>query len=311
MPEEPNIMKKGYRPPFLIRVFLDFLIEPVKKGWKITVVVENFRFLFHLGFLGTIIVGFVLTTMFVDFDHSKVVMDIFGAPNVCTYFDFPPATYVAPLAYSFAVLAGIMYGIFSITRLSIAYKEKKISCRVKTLMIAIYTYFIVSVIWFGTIYAVQPNRADPVTMRIHTVPYINFKIAVISMQYCVVWFGTRVAWNNIGFSSNGKILFFSLSWLHVYLNFVECGFSCFVILNGIGDMGPSGLVGKGLWFNVHDKPQFVRMVGTFIGNKSPLGDLVLSQLIPLIQSLFIKSKSFNRISNTHTVTFNVYDNISA
>ena len=310
-----NVSNKSYRPPNLIRIFLDFLIEAVENksypGWKVTLVVENFRALYYIGFLWTIIIGMFLTTMFVDVDHTEIIMDVFGGQNLCTYLDFPPATYFTPLVFSFAILTGIIYIILSISRLNIAYYEKKISSRAKKLLITGHTYFIISVIWFATSLAVQPDRAEPVTMRFHAVPYINLKIATVSLQYCVVWFGTKVAWNSINFSSNGKKLFFFLSWLHWYLMIVETGLGCLMILNGIGDMGPSGLVGRGLFWNVRDPPRFAiaRIVGLLFGNKSPLGDMVVAILIPMIQSMIVKFKSLDHISSTHTVTFYIHGNI--
>ena len=317
MPEdkEPTTLRKGYRPPFLIRIFCDFLIETIENkhhnGWKVTMVVEHFRVLYYLGFLSTLIVGIALTKFFVDFDHTHIIMDIFGSTNLCTYLDFPPATYATPFAYSFAIAAGTMYSILSISRFTIAYNEDKISCRAKRLMTTIHIYFMVSVIWFATSLAVQPDRAVPVSMRFHALPYVNMKIAWFSLQYCIVWFGTNVAWKSILFSSVGKKLFFFLGWLHLYLMIAGTGFGCFALLNGIGDMGPSGLVGKGLWYDVHDKPQFVRMMHGLFGSTSPLGDFSLSILIPMIQSMIIKSKSFDRISNTNTVTFYIYHNLFA
>ena len=178
-------------------------------------------------------------------------------------------------------------------------------------MTAIHIYFMVSVIWFATSFAVQPDRAVPVSMRFHALPYVNIKIALMSLQYCIVWFGTNVAWKSIFFSSVGKKLFLFLGWLHLYLMIAGTGFGCFALLNGIGDMGQSGLVGKGLWYDVHNKPQFVRMVHGLFGITSPLGDFSLSILFPMIQSMIIKFKSFGHISKTQTVTFYIYDRISA
>lgn len=312
--KSPNSLKKGYRPPFPIRIFLDYLIESVKNknnhGWKITMVVDNVRFLFYLLFFWTIIVGLILTTLFVDFDHSEIVMDVFGGPNLCTYVDFPPATYFTFFFLSFSTISGMIYSFLSISRLIIAFNEKKISARAKTLMIWGHVYFMLSLVVFTDVLAVQPDRAAPVTMRIHTIPYTNLKIALLFLQYYGVWFGTNVAWNDIKFSSYKRRLFYSLSWLHFYVSVVGTVFGCMITLNGVGDMGPSGLVGNGLWWHVHDPPRFARMIMVVFGNKSPLGDFVLLLLLPIIQSMIIKNKSFGNTSKVNTVTFYIYDSIS-
>ena len=308
----PMVLKKGYRPPLPIRIFLDFLIEAVtnknSRGWKVTLVVESFQLLNCLSILSTVTTGVILTKMFVDFDHTKIILDVVGFLNLCAYFDFPPTTYVTPLLYSFAIVFGTIYNIFSVHRLNVAYNEKKISSRARRLMTAAHMYYIVSAMWFGTIYATPPDRADPVTMRLHVLPYLNFKIAAVFLQCCIVWFGTKVAWNNIDFSSNKTKLFLFLSWLHFYLMIVETGFVVLIGLNGIGDMGPSGLVGKGLWWNVHNPPRFLKIESPLYG---ALGHFAMLLGIPIIQSMIIISKSFGHISKTQTVTFYIYDSISA
>ena len=304
----PIVLKNGYRPSFPIRICFDFLIESVKnksyRGWKVTMVVESFLVVSKIAGLSTILIGMILTKMFVDFDQSKIIFDVFGVENVCQYIDFPPSTYVMFPLFTFALMFGTIYNMLSICRLNIAYNGKKISSRAKRLMTAAHMYGILSTIWFATIYAVQPDRAEPVTMTIHVMPYINQKIAAVAVQCCIVWFGTNIAWKNIDFSTNKKKLFFALSWLHLYLMILEAGSICLISLNGIGDMGPSGLVGKGLWWNVHDPPLFQTIWNKWL-------DFAFFFMFPLIQSMIIVSKSYGHISNTQTVTFYIYDNISA
>ena len=72
-------------------------------------------------------------------------------------------------------------------------------------------------------------------------------------------------------------------------------------------MGTEGLVGKGLWWNVHNEPQFITMVNRVFGNTSPLGDLTMAIIIPFFQSMHLKSKSFKNFSKTHTVMFYITD----
>ena len=128
---QPILPKTSYRPPYLIRIFIDFLYETVnvgpEYGIKVTTVVENFRALFYFGLLATILVGYIVTTNFVTEDHAKVVTDVFGVHNICSYLDFPPSTYIAPICYIFPMFAMIAYNVVSIFRINISYGEQKIS----------------------------------------------------------------------------------------------------------------------------------------------------------------------------------------
>ena len=63
-----------------------------EKGIKISVVVETFRVLFYWSFLAVLGTGIFLTAMFVTHDHTALIMDVFGAYNICANLDFPPST---------------------------------------------------------------------------------------------------------------------------------------------------------------------------------------------------------------------------
>ena len=54
--------------------------------------------------------------------------------------------------------------------------EKKLTHREEILLIIIYVYLGVSFLWFTESLAVTPDRAEPVTMVVHSVPYINLKV---------------------------------------------------------------------------------------------------------------------------------------
>ena len=100
--------------------------------------------------------------------------------------------------------------------------------------------FLFSLIYMNAIYAVRPDRDEPVTMIIHTAPYINLKIAFCVLQMAVVYFGLKVAWVGLKFSRwfrVGSIVHIPLLILVTIAAFVW-------ILNALGDMGEKG--GSGL-----------------------------------------------------------------
>ena len=307
------VPKAAYRPPFLVRILFDFMLEKVnigqEHGLKMTIVVENFRALYYLGFVSVLLIGYILTANFVTEDHTAIIQDVFGVINLCVYVDFPPATYVAPIVYIFPMLSMIVYNVISIFRINISYGARKLTYLARNWLVSSHVYSIISVIWFLSIFEVQPDRKKPATMIFHSMPYINLKIALAVIQISVVWFGTIIAWKDIEVDWIGRKAFFVLNWIHAILLIVTCTIGCIFAINGIGDMGTEGLVGKGLWWNVHKVPQFITIVSRVFANKSPLGDISMALIIPFFQSMvYIKSKSFKNLSKTHTVMFYITDN---
>ena len=309
---QPLVPKTAYRPPFLLRIAFDFMLEKVnigqEYGVKMTTVVENFRALFYLGFVSVLLIGYIITANFVTVDHTAIVQDVFGFPYLCAYVDFPPATYVAPIVYIFPMFSMIIYNVISIFRIDISYGARKLSYLARNLLVASHVYFIISVIWFLSVFEVHPDREKPATMTFHTIPYLNFKIALAVLQISVVWFGTIIAWKDIEVDWISRKTFFVLSWIHAILLIVTSTIGCIPLINGLGDMGTGGLVGKGLWWDVHNAPQYITGVMSVFGSTSPLGDLNMAIIIPFFQSMYIKSKSFKNISKTHTVIFYITDN---
>ena len=101
---------------------------------------------------------------------------------------------------------------------------------------------------FGTIFAVTPDRDDPTTMLVHSLPYLNLKIGMCVLQVAVVWFGAKVTWKNSKVSKG----FITLSWFHVVLQWLTMVISNPFLVNSLGNMGPENLKGKGLWWDVHN-----------------------------------------------------------
>ena len=55
-----------------------------KNKYEIFVVIEYFRVGFFLGLIVVFVVAIALTNMFVDFDHTIYVRNVFGETNICT-----------------------------------------------------------------------------------------------------------------------------------------------------------------------------------------------------------------------------------
>jgi len=103
------------------------------------------------------------------------------------------------------------------------------------LLIIIHVYVMLSAIYFGGIFTVQPDTDDPVTMIVHTLPYLNLKWGICMLQVAVVYFGIGVSWVGLDFPR----WFYAGSIIHIYVHFVVNFFYTFRILNALGDMGDS------------------------------------------------------------------------
>ena len=62
-------------------------------------VLEDLRVLYYVMTLILLGTGYVLTMLYVDFDHTEIIMRVFGGTNACTYLDWAPSTYVVPVMW--------------------------------------------------------------------------------------------------------------------------------------------------------------------------------------------------------------------
>ena len=152
---------------------------------------------------------------------------------------------------------------------------------------------------FAIIFSVVPDREEPVTVLIHTIPYINFKVAMVILQLAVVWFGTKVSWKKLKFPKYfTKDAFISFAWAHLILQSITMVLSNIAIINALGD---PNLEGNGVWWNVHTN-QAMATFGDLITNKA---SFFLNILYPLIQSQLLSYRGYKNISNTHAVVFSI------
>ena len=269
-----------------------------EKELNIGVVVEDFRAGFYYSFIFMLGVSFTLTKCFTDVDHTGIIKSVFGASNICTYFDFAPSTYIIPCLWVFVMMFGITYDLMSIFRVWIAKEEGKMSRKALILLVASHIYYIVTLILFSLIFAVSPDREHPETMTVHTIPYINLKVALCILQLAVVWFGVKVGWVDLELPK----MFVVLSWLHVVLQFIVMMISNVMIINALGDTGKAKLEGKGLWWDVHDEKQII--VLDWLANYL---SFILNILLPLIQSQYLSSRGFR----SHALIISIGDNKDA
>ena len=180
-----------------------------EKQIKVTVVVEKLRFIFLISFMVIIGVGVVLTELFtphfVSGDIKKPLRDAFGVLSVCVYFDYPPATYVLPTLYALELFFIYMYVIAIVFRAWIAKEEGKLSCCSFGVFTSAFVYIALSMSYFSTIFAVQPNpegtREEMIrSISMHTIPYTNLMIALCVLQVVVTWFNIQISWKTLGVS---------------------------------------------------------------------------------------------------------------
>ena len=98
-----------------------------EKSIKILLVVENFRLGFYLTFLGTVILGAILTITSGPEDYDALLIEVFGVASICMFFDNPPSTYVLPNLWVIALLFIEAYILVSIFRVWMAKEENKVN----------------------------------------------------------------------------------------------------------------------------------------------------------------------------------------
>ena len=269
---------------------------------RISIVVENFRTLFYWLFLLTVLLGMFLTKVFAKPGSALILTDVFGASNICANFDFPPATYFLPFVWIFPMFAAVTYDIVSMFRIWIANAEGRITGKSTRLLFMAHIYFILSIMVFSTIFAVSPNREDPATMLVHTIPYINLKVSMFFLQLAVVWFGTKVSWKKLKFPGCiTKDCFIAFGWAHVILQCICMIVSNITIINALGDMGEANLAGKGLWWSVHTD-QSMNTFSDIFTNKA---SFFLNILYPLAQSQYLGYRGAQNIASTHAVIISI------
>jgi len=264
---------------------------------NMVIVLEDLRVGVYASFNVVVIFGIILTELFaegVDGDTTLYIRGVFGVSNMCIFFDFPPATYILPVLWVFILFFGIMYSSISIFRIKISYLEMKLSRCASVLLAIAHVYVILGAMYFSTCFSVQPDPDKPVTMIIHTVPYINMKWALCILQVAVVYFGINVAWVDMNFPS----WFLTGSIVHIILYFLTDLVSTVLLLNALGDLGDN-MEGKGLWWSVESEAHkvtfdiFVNYLGSIFG-----------VFLPFIQAIYISRKGMNTDALHITVSDN-------
>ena len=259
------------------------------------IVIEDFRAGFYLSFIGMTLIGVVLTKSLTKEDYNAVLTRLYGGSNLCAYYDFAPSIYVLPALYGVPLILGFLYNLAAIFRIKIAFLESKLTQRAYILLVVTHMYVVLSMMAVCICLAVQPNPANPETMRVHTIPYVNLKIAFSVLQVAVVYFGVKVSWIGLKLPRWFRIM----SIAHVIPLIINEVAGTIWIMNALGDMGEKNLEGKGLWWSVRTDANLIS--GQIIVN---ILGFILHTLFPLFQSLFISRKG----ANTHALIVDVSDN---
>ena len=258
-------------------------------------VIEDFRAGYYLTIILIHVLGIVLTKVFTKNDYDAIIKSVYGITNNCVYLDFPPSTYILPITWCFAIIFGFLYSATAMLRIRIAHLENKLSHREALLLYIAYVYVALSIVLFTECFAVQPDPEEPVTMVVHTFPYINLKVMSCVLQVVVTYFGVRVSWTGLKLPR-----WFSIaSVVHAIAYIIDTIFAFVWMVNALGDMGEKSLVGKGLWWSVRSKGSKVsgQIMVNILGN-------VLGLVLPLIQALFISRNGVN----SHALIVAVSDN---
>jgi len=264
----------------------------------IGIIVEDLRAAVYVAFTVLSLLGVLLTHLFTKVeDPDKYIVNVFGSGNLCSMFDWPPSTYVLPVCWVFVIFLGVMYSNVSIFRIYVEYLEEKLSGCAAVMVTIAHVYLILSLVYFSMIFAVKPDPTEPVTMVVHSVPYLNLKWGICVLQLAVVYFGFNVAWVGLNFPS----WFHTGSIIHVVVYFVANVGDTLLILNCILDMG-EGMEGKGLWWSVRSRAHYwafniiVNYVGAFLGIVVPFMQAVYIARNGLHTDALIVTVGNNRVS---------------
>ena len=283
----------------------------VERELEVAVVVEFFRFLFYLWFFVIVIVGMALTHGITakqmevagkNETYGDVIEKLFGSVNVCAFFDFPPSTYILPTMYAILLLLLYQYAIVSVFRAWIALLEKKIPKYKFCFYCASFAYFAISAAIFSTIFAVQPDPENVISILVHTLPFTNLIFAICVLESAVTWFGRNVAWRKLQhkWCSKRWWLFCRYTCLALLIFF-----SIFKVLHHIAAIGNIILSSQPVpgqksvfLFDVHDpdiKPYLQALDKLW---------LLAALIVPAMQSGYFTFKNFH----THLVIITVRDN---
>ena len=301
--EEDPLIREDVKKPEKGNIAKWFEVKKIGKEREINlfVVVEMFRFIYHLWLLLFIITGVLLTVAFTEEDYTAMIKTIFGSINICVFLDFPPATYVLPSIYAIWPVIIFQYSIVSIFRAWIAREENKISICNFIFYSSVFIYFWLSSAIASTCFSVQPDLKKPETIIIHTVPFTNLVLSLAFLEVATIWFGFRVSWRHLSLpkplqASNAVCLIGLLP---------STVFKITQHINGLANLGDglgeeSGRI-NGYWWKVDDE---------VLGRMGQLMDciwMIAVLLWPLLRSGYLLWRNFD----THGLVITIGDNREA
>ena len=154
------------------------------------------------------------------------------------------------------------------------------------------TYVGLSFIIFTTIFAVQPEKGDTVSIRAHTIPYTNMTVALAVLAVLVTWFGEKVAWVGLDLFP----FLAQINYVMVFCQLTTVPVKMIHHINCLSDLE------NGLWWNPADSPKITMFIQIF--------DYIFLATVlawPTLQSAYLSYKR----EKTHCVYAILEDNRKA
>ena len=107
-----TIIIKEYCSPWTIEYLVRLWLFGKTTKNKYEFQIENFRAIFYWFFLLNVLLGMFLTKVFAKAGSAVILTDVFRASNICTNFDFSPATYFLPFVWIFPMFIVVTYHLF-------------------------------------------------------------------------------------------------------------------------------------------------------------------------------------------------------
>ena len=266
---------------------------------RIFTIVEVFRFAYLLYFSLIMVLVVSITSAFVKEGFKEIMTSLTGFINICSYFDFPPTTYVVPSFYAIFPTIVFLYAITFVFRAWISCKENKISQASLILYMCVYLYLFLSAAFFATTFAIQPSLDDlPKTYILHTAPFTNLIISFNLVQIAATIFNNKVAWIDWNVSVFLKISSYSVTTILTLSSIVKVLWS----INTFGGVIQTGnkekVIANGWIWNVQEEP-FGK-----IGQTNDTIFMICTFVYPMCEAIYLMLKK----SDAHGVIFTIEDN---
>ena len=147
---------------------------------SVTIVPEACRVLFYLLFVLFLLIGITLTEWgaeegWNDYDpDDNIMLNTFGYPNVCVYFDDPPFSYIAAATFMPVLIVVLIYIICDLMRVYFNEYENGKPNKFFIYYACLVGYFTLTVLCFVQVFATQPTQ----DIVVHHLPFMQLQIGL-------------------------------------------------------------------------------------------------------------------------------------